>query len=104
MRYELGVPDRPRERAMLLRMYRIFIFFQAKDGIRDYKVTGVQTCALPILGKEPLELLHRGELVAAGRRREEGAEPALDPIPRWSSRVGEIERALRSVAERVPSE
>src|SRR5256885_12861075 len=26
---------------------RIF-FFQAEDGIRDYKVTGVQTCALPI--------------------------------------------------------
>src|SRR5256885_585165 len=24
-------------------------FFQAEDGIRDYKVTGVQTCALPIL-------------------------------------------------------
>src|SRR5205807_7531666 len=23
-------------------------FFQAADGIRDYKVTGVQTCALPI--------------------------------------------------------
>src|SRR5205807_7507969 len=22
--------------------------FQAEDGIRDYKVTGVQTCALPI--------------------------------------------------------
>src|SRR5256885_9499191 len=27
-----------------------FFFFQAEDGIRDYKVTGVQTCALPILG------------------------------------------------------
>src|SRR2546426_2979804 len=27
----------------------LFIFFfQAEDGIRDYKVTGVQTCALPI--------------------------------------------------------
>src|SRR5256885_3886426 len=26
----------------------IFFFFQAEDGIRDYKVTGVQTCALPI--------------------------------------------------------
>src|SRR5256885_2509362 len=26
-----------------------FFFFQAEDGIRDYKVTGVQTCALPIL-------------------------------------------------------
>src|SRR5256885_12579544 len=24
------------------------VFFQAEDGIRDYKVTGVQTCALPI--------------------------------------------------------
>src|SRR6266446_4279266 len=27
-----------------------FFFFQAEDGIRDYKVTGVQTCALPIFG------------------------------------------------------
>src|ERR1039457_4289761 len=25
-----------------------FLFFQEEDGIRDYKVTGVQTCALPI--------------------------------------------------------
>src|SRR5271166_5670663 len=28
---------------------RIFFFFQAEDGIRDGHVTGVQTCALPIL-------------------------------------------------------
>src|SRR5207247_5218190 len=27
-----------------------FFFFQAEDGIRDPLVTGVQTCALPILG------------------------------------------------------
>src|SRR5205807_6949066 len=27
--------------------------FQAEDGIRDYKVTGVQTCALPIFPFEP---------------------------------------------------
>src|SRR5256885_11663543 len=26
----------------------VLFFFQAEDGIRDYKVTGVQTCALPI--------------------------------------------------------
>src|ERR1039457_4324497 len=26
----------------------MYFFFQAEDGIRDYKVTGVQTCALPI--------------------------------------------------------
>src|SRR3712207_8450112 len=27
----------------------LFFFFQAEDGIRDIGVTGVQTCALPIL-------------------------------------------------------
>src|SRR5690606_5446492 len=26
----------------------MFFFFQAEDGIRDFHVTGVQTCALPI--------------------------------------------------------
>src|SRR6266566_8542496 len=42
-------------------MYIIFFFFQAEDGIRDYKVTGVQTCALPISGAY-LCLMHmRGE-------------------------------------------
>src|SRR5208282_6304992 len=29
----------------------LFFFFQAEDGIRDATVTGVQTCALPILPK-----------------------------------------------------
>src|SRR2546426_5215873 len=29
-----------------------FFFFQAEDGIRDYKVTGVQTCALPISDRD----------------------------------------------------
>src|SRR5256885_15436222 len=38
-----------------------FFFFQAEDGIRDYKVTGVQTCALPIF-------LRFGAIDAAGRR------------------------------------
>src|SRR2546430_5119300 len=28
---------------------QVFFFFQAEDGIRDLTVTGVQTCALPIL-------------------------------------------------------
>src|SRR5256885_8316539 len=31
-----------------VRVQLFFFFFQAEDGIRDYKVTGVQTCALPI--------------------------------------------------------
>src|SRR5690606_4292544 len=30
-----------------------FFFFQAEDGIRDFHVTEVQTCALPILGTKP---------------------------------------------------
>src|SRR3712207_7591991 len=29
----------------------LFFFFQAEDGIRDIRVTGVQTCALPIFSE-----------------------------------------------------
>src|SRR5256885_3519705 len=45
-----------------------FFFFQAEDGIRDYKVTGVQTCALPIYGRPARGALHR-----VPRGPEEGA-------------------------------
>src|SRR5215467_10772727 len=31
----------------------VFFLFQAEDGIRAYKVTGVQTCALPIASGTP---------------------------------------------------
>src|SRR5690606_39530235 len=31
----------------------IYFFFQAEDGIRDFHVTGVQTCALPIYRRPP---------------------------------------------------
>src|SRR5256885_3663186 len=34
--------------------------FQAEDGIRDYKVTGVQTCALPISRRTTLWQLFKG--------------------------------------------
>src|SRR2546429_8400208 len=37
-------------------MCRVFFFFQAEDGIRDVAVTGVQTCALPILATLTLTL------------------------------------------------
>src|ERR1039457_5846114 len=41
---------------------RLIFFFQAEDGIRDYKVTGVQTCALPICinSIEHFQQLHEG--------------------------------------------
>src|SRR5207302_6188745 len=38
-----------------------FFFFQAEDGIRDFHVTGVQTCALPIFVNVDDE--RRGEVV-----------------------------------------
>src|SRR2546430_6052314 len=34
---------------VVISIYLLFFFFQAEDGIRDLTVTGVQTCALPIL-------------------------------------------------------
>src|SRR5256886_9692105 len=42
-----------------------FFFFQAEDGIRDLTVTGVQTCALPILA-QPLEVLFLATSGAGG--------------------------------------
>src|SRR5438105_12713694 len=39
----------------------IFFFFQAEDGIRDPLVTGVQTCALPILVDDGIR--HRMQIV-----------------------------------------
>src|SRR5205807_7764986 len=47
-----------------------FFFFQAEDGIRDYKVTGVQTCALAISGA-------RGGWRAGGRTRHPPRAPGV---------------------------
>src|SRR5262249_57684309 len=33
---------------LIILFFFFFFFFQAEDGIRDWSVTGVQTCALPI--------------------------------------------------------
>src|SRR2546426_4966073 len=64
-----------------------FFFFQAEDGIRDYKVTGVQTCALPIyaVAHRNLRLRARvgritggGLLRGRGRRGEGGAKRTSD--------------------------
>src|SRR2546426_9589754 len=53
-------------------------FFQAEDGIRDYKVTGVQTCALPIStfgGAAPQPALYGATLLRA-------IDWALNPVTR----------------------
>src|SRR5207247_8494648 len=45
----LVIDARIREIVLYLNNFIILFFFQAEDGIRDPLVTGVQTCALPIL-------------------------------------------------------
>src|SRR5437016_14215321 len=55
---------------MLLLFFFFFFFFQAEDGIRDWSVTGVQTCALPILDS----------LVRVSRRVGWVADVAADPV------------------------
>src|SRR5688500_20411819 len=53
-------------------------FFQAEDGIRGYKVTGVQTCALPISAQGLLE--QRPGLLEGERRGDRGLQrQVVDP-------------------------
>src|SRR3989454_5670640 len=81
-----------------------FFFFQAEDGIRDYKVTGVQTCALPILQPggefrlapkraQPIERAHErvlGELTRQLVVSRQAVGQSVDTI-----HVGVVQRALR---------
>src|SRR5256885_7544592 len=48
------------------RVRSLYFFFQAEDGIRDYKVTGVQTCALPISLTNPGGAVVRVRITAFG--------------------------------------
>src|SRR5215475_15724235 len=46
-------------------------FFQAEDGIRDFHVTGVQTCALPIFQQQVvagIELVRLGQAEIAAQQ------------------------------------
>src|SRR5256885_6934670 len=69
-----------------------FFFFQAEDGIRDYKVTGVQTCALPIfrVGSHRIGLFLRAgrdwQCFAGERRRARSEERRVgkECRSRWS--------------------
>src|SRR5256885_2766668 len=82
-----------------------FFFFQAEDGIRDYKVTGVQTCALPICNHGRVHRLPRGGTRRRDPRRDwgfparvshhralgspfpsRGQEPTGESVRRWRQR------------------
>src|SRR6266511_5484245 len=62
-------------------MRAFFFFFQAEGGIRDFHVTGVQTCALPISGRaEPV--------TPDARRRELSPREVLGRLRRASGHGG----------------
>src|SRR5688500_20270869 len=72
----------------------VYFFFQAEDGIRDYKVTGVQTCALPISHYVVAALsVDRGQRRACGASRE---APVPSGARSEERRVGKECRARRS--------
>src|SRR5688500_20035939 len=75
-----------------------FFFFQAEDGIRDYKVTGVQTCALPISLDRPPRAERRQRRPRRGGRRR-----ARHDRSRHSRRRRSAERS-RSEERRVGKE
>src|SRR5690606_5904925 len=60
----------------------LFFFFQAEDGIRDFHVTGVQTCALPILPSAGAAgRLAAGGVEGADAAPPEGAGPGREAAP-----------------------
>src|SRR5690606_40357917 len=67
----------------------VVFFFQAEDGIRDFHVTGVQTCALPIWVLGPM--LADGLLLTEGeqwRRQRRIMAPLFTPA--YTARTAEI--------------
>src|SRR5256885_3343054 len=86
-----------------------FFFFQAEDGIRDYKVTGVQTCALPISMQWHVEGTHehRGGNVSEtidARTREDAIRAARRRgiiVARIEPRTNEVKIGRASCRERV---
>src|SRR5256885_1139958 len=77
-------------------MYVSFFFFQAEDGIRDYKVTGVQTCLFRSRAHRGGGDLGTGDAPLDADR---GAGPGPRPAPRASWHV----RRARAAARRARS-
>src|SRR5436190_2706614 len=74
-------------------------FFQAEDGIRAHCVTGVQTCALPILGG-PGTARDSGIRIGSNRPRPKPARPHLFPASRRTVRRPR-EHPMKSILRRA---
>src|SRR5687767_15664343 len=88
-------------------VFLFFFFFQAEDGIRDKLVTGVQTCALPILVRDAEGYVTEnrysmlGDLVEVVRRYARGGAPhAQDAVTRMDyDRLGRLRSEERRVGK-----
>src|SRR5699024_11743850 len=81
-------------------VYCFFFFFQAEDGIRDRNVTGVQTCALPILASTAASSRSVSSLSgAASPDSPPGASGESSSV--GSSAAGSIPSRARSEERRV---
>src|SRR5690606_40018466 len=82
-------------------------FFQAEDGIRDFHVTGVQTCALPISPTSPAPGVRpvRAPRVPGVRLEPESRVPEVRPTrrtpPRSAPPWADSRRARAGVAART---
>src|SRR5256885_13191865 len=97
--------------ALLPRLYLIaFFFFQAEDGIRDYKVTGVQTSALPIFESRQSRaaaaqgLRHSARLRRAQRARARQRRTDAGGLARYLRRRRQPGAQRRSEERRVGKE
>src|SRR5690606_39394105 len=73
---------------------RLIFFLQAEDGIRDFHVTGVQTCALPIY--RPSQTSRRATAEEGDRDRPPHAPPEVPGAPRCqASGTSRAEREFR---------
>src|SRR5690606_18115518 len=69
-------------------------FFQAEDGIRDFHVTGVQTCALPILGvpaatKELSAVAGNRQVKLTWQAPHDGGQPIMNYVIQYSHDDGQ---------------
>src|SRR5256886_16682578 len=85
---------------MICDEYRFFFFFQAEDGIRDLTVTGVQTCALPILLIKDNHISVCGSIALAVKRARSGV-PVLTRIEVECDTLEQVKEALAAGADMI---
>src|SRR5437016_9575298 len=76
----------------------VFFFFQAEDGIRDWSVTGVQTCALPISSSTPGARYRAPGVLEGSGGRDRVGDPPARPLAHQAIDGGRVmKRALVAV-------